>query len=85
MAIVLKEVQALEKQKEDLRNKGVEILQNEDLTQQQKNNEIGNITDLIFEIDQEIKRLKKIAPTEAINPMFLIIGLGAILFLIRKK
>ena len=90
MAIVLKEVQELERMKDQLRKDAIEISQNPDYTQNEKQSYIGKITDEIYDIDQEIIRLKKqpstIQVTKTDNSvLFLIIGIGVIFLLNRKK
>ena len=88
--IVFEEVKKLEKLKEDLRKEGNLVSLDEDLTKEEKASQIGKISDEIFEIDQEIKRLKKMNPTvfvkeESINPIFILIGIAGIIFIINKN
>ena len=88
--IVFEEVKKLEKLKEDLRKEGNLVSLDEDLTKEEKASQIGKISDEIFEIDQEIKRLKKLNPTvfvkeESINPIFILIGIAGIIFIINKN
>lgn len=88
--IVFEEVKKLEKLKEDLRKEGNLVSLDEDLTKEEKASQIGKISDEIFEIDQEIKRLKKLNPTvfvkeESINPIFVLIGIAGIIFIINKN
>jgi len=90
MAIVLKEVQELERMKDQLRKDAIEIFQNPDYTQNEKQSYIGKITDEIYDIDQEIIRLKKQPSTIQViktdnSVLFLIIGIGVIFLLNRKK
>ena len=88
MALVYKDIQELEELREKLRNQGVEILQDQFLTKEEKQKEIGAITDHIYVIENEITRLKKIKPIviqENTPIIFLSIAILGIFLLTRKK
>jgi hypothetical protein len=90
MAVVLKEVQELEKLKEDTKNQALIIQNNLEYTQEEKKKAIDVLLDQIYEIDQEIIRLKKINPTivyqESNNSMiFLAIGIAVVFFIANRK
>jgi len=90
MAVVIKEVLELEKMKNELRQDAFNISANQDYTPQEKQSYIGKITDEIYDIDQEIIRLKKQPATieykTTDNSMFfIIIGIGLLIFINRTK
>ena len=90
MAIVLQDVLDLEKQRDELRNLAQEINESIDYTPQQKQKKIGEITDDIYNIDQEILRLKKMKPTVIVQEsnksvFFLASGIVAIFLLMNRK
>jgi hypothetical protein len=90
MAIVLKEVQELEKIKSELEKDALNVSSNPDYTYQEKQQIISKITDQIYDINQEIIRLKKqpvnvevIESNKSI--IFLAVGIVAIFLLTNKK
>jgi DNA-binding MltR family transcriptional regulator len=88
MALVYKDIQELEELKEKLRNQGKEITEDQYLTKEEKQKAIGAITDHIYDIENEIARLKKIKPTviqENTPIIFLSIAILGIFLLTRKK
>ena len=90
MAIVLQDILDLEKQRDELRNLAQEINESIDYTPQQKQKKIGEITDDIYNIDQEILRLKKMKPTVIVQEsnksvFFLAAGIVAIFLLMNRK
>jgi adenylosuccinate synthase len=90
MAIVLQDVLDLEKQRDELRKLAQEINESIDYTPQQKQKKIGEIADDIYNIDQEILRLKKMKPTvivqESNKSVFVLAaGIVAIFLIMNRK
>ena len=91
MAIVLEEVKELENMKEELRKVAVIINNNMDLSKQEKQMQIDDVFEQIYEIDKEIERLKKMQPNVFIqesNKSIIVLAAGIVaIFLImnRKK
>ena len=89
MAIILKEVQELEKQKKILNDLALSISQDISLSKEEKKFKTDEIIDQMYDIDEEIKRLKKqpatIEYTESINPILLLVGIVGIFIIIKGK
>ena len=89
MAITIKEVEELQKQKKILNDSAISISQNASLSKEEKRFKIEEITNQMYDIDQEIIRLKNIPGTieykESINPILFVIGAIGIFILIKGK
>jgi len=89
MAVVIKEVQELEKQKKSLNDLALSISQDISLSKEEKKFKTDEIIDQMYDIDEEIKRLKKQPATieykESINPVLLLIGVIGIFIIIKGK
>lgn len=89
MAVIIKEVQELENQKKTLNDLALSISQDITIPANDKKIKIADITDQMYYIDEEIKRLKNQPATieykESINPILLIIGIVGIFIIIKGK